>query len=90
VRSAAAFDQPAVRSDLVGAVDRDVELIQGAERLHLQAEFPGRLLGPHRGRDAAQRQAATRQGRQEIGHGRPRPETNGHAVLDEVSGGLRG
>jgi len=47
VSAAAALHQPAVRGDLVSAVDRDVEFVQRAERLDRQAEarcFTGRSL----------------------------------------------
>ena len=53
VRSAAALDQPAVRRDLVGAVDREIEAVEAVERLDLEAERTRRGFGLGGGRDAA-------------------------------------
>ena len=42
VGAAAALDQPVVRGDLVGAVDRDVEAVEPVEGLHRDAELARR------------------------------------------------
>jgi drug/metabolite transporter (DMT)-like permease len=45
VRAAAPLDQPAVRGDLVGAVDGDVEAVDAGHVLDPQAEFASGVLG---------------------------------------------
>ncbi len=55
VRPAAALDDPAVGSDLVGAVDHDVEPLERLERLDRQRRAPAR---PSRWRSTSPRSAA--------------------------------
>src|SRR5205823_14806500 len=89
VRRAAALDEPAVRRDLVGAVDRDVETVERVERLDRQTEPARRLLRPERRGDAADPQVPRRESREEEPDRRAGAETDGHSVLDELGRGLR-
>src|SRR6266511_4926164 len=54
----AALDKPAVRCDLVGAVDRDVEPVERLELLDSEAQVARGTVGGRRGRDAADAQFA--------------------------------
>ena len=85
-----ALDRPVVGRDLVGAVDRDIELVDGIERLHRQPEL-GRQLGRlGRGRHAAQTaQAPLGQRRQQEGHRPPGAQPHPHVGLDQLGGGPR-
>ena len=53
VSRTAALDEPEVRIDQVGAIDRDVEALNRREVLGPQSELPGDLLGARRRRHAA-------------------------------------
>jgi hypothetical protein len=68
LRGAPALHQPSSRVDLVGAVDRDVELTDRVEVFNDQTQRPGRLFGCRRGGHAAQAaQAPCSERRQQIG-----------------------
>ena len=62
--------------DLVGAVDRDVEPVELLERLDREPERAGGDLGGDRGGDAAQRQPAAGERRQQRGDGRAGAEAD--------------
>ena len=82
---------PAVRRDLVGAVDRDVERpVEALERADVDAESARLQLRARRRRDAADVEPARGEGGQQVVHGRPGAEPDGHPVRDERGGGLRG
>jgi hypothetical protein len=89
VGAAAALDDPVRGIDLVGAVDRDVEPVELLERLDRQPERARGDLGGDRGGDAAQRQPAGGQGRQQWRDRRARPEADPVPVLDQRDRGLR-
>src|ERR1700761_3268427 len=89
VGAAAALDQPAVRGDLVGAVDREVEPAEAVEVLDRDAERARLVFGRRRGRHAAQfGEAATGYGGQQVGDGRAGAEAERHAALDQLRGGF--
>ena len=73
VGGAAALDEPAGGVDLVGPVDRDVQLAEGVERLDVESERPGGLLGGRRRGRAAQGQAALGERREQEGDRQPVP-----------------
>ncbi len=85
VGGASSLDDPAGRVDLIGTVDRDVELVELPERHDVQAELPSLLLGSHRRGDAEDVEAATRERRQEVGDRRPGAEADRHPVFDQLS-----
>ena len=90
VGAAAALDQPPLRGDLVGAVDRDVERLERAELLDRDPELPRLILGRDRGGDAADAvKAPGGERRQQVGDRRSRPEADGHPVRDQLGGRLR-
>ena len=90
MRGATALDQPAVRRNLIGAVDDEVEPLESIERLDVETELASKLRRPHGRRDTAQRQAAPRERRQKKGDRRARTEADCHARLDEGCRGLGG
>ena len=87
---AASLDEPAVGRDLVGAVDRQVEPVDGPEVLDVQPELSRGGLRSRRGRDATKRQPAPRDRGQQEGDGRAGAEAERHPVLDQLGGRLGG
>jgi hypothetical protein len=91
VRTAAALDQPPVRRDLVGAVDRQVEAVERREVLDGQPQLVRLPLGRDARGDAAHAaHPADGQRRQEVGDGRAGAQAEAHPVLDELGRGLGG
>ena len=93
VRGTATFDEPALRVDLVGSVDRDVEASRRAstgERLDVQAQLARRALRRRRRGDAPEVERAGGQRRQQVRDRRAGTETDDHPVLDELRGSLGG
>ncbi len=91
LRRAAALDEPAGRVDLVGAVDREVELAERVEVFDGQPERPRRLFGRGRGGRAAQAlQISLGQGRQQIRDCRTGSQPDTHPILDHRRRGLGG
>ena len=88
VGAAAALDQPALRVDLVGTVDRDVELCRGSRGARAAGpEIARGLLGGRGGGHAAQpgssparRSAGSRWATVDAG-----AEADAHAVLDQLA-----
>ena len=90
VRAAAALHQPAVRGDLVRAVDGDVETVDARDVLDPQAQFPCGLLGARRRGRAEYAERPAGQGGEQVRHRRAGAEPDGHPVLDQFRGRLRG
>jgi len=93
VSSASALHEPAVRRDLIGAVDRDVEArdrTRSRERLDPHTELAGRALGRGWRRHAAQVEPAGGGARAGKGPGRAGTEPDEHSVLDELGRCLGG
>ena len=82
--------EPAFAGDLVGPVHRDVEAIDLSEGLDNDAEGPRNLFGTGRCRDASKREIAASKRREEVRDGGPGTESDGHAVHDQLRGGLGG
>lgn len=82
----ASLHDPAVGSDLVGAVDRDVEsrrAICSREGLDPKPELASGDLRRRRCRDTAEIEIPSRERRQEVRDRGPGAEPNDHAVLDQ-------
>ncbi len=88
VRGAASLHEPAVGSDLIGAVDRDVEAVDLVERLDPQPELRCRLLGARGRCDASDVELAPGERGQQVRHCRARAEPDGHPVFHELRRGL--
>ena len=91
VGAAAALDQPAVRGDLVGAVDRDVEPVEPVERLDRDA----RARAPAPRSRARWRRSGSSSSRAASAGSRwatvePGAEPDHHPVLDQLGGRLGG
>jgi CHAD domain-containing protein len=92
VRAAASLHEPAVRVDLVGAVDREVETsrcVRPCERLDAEPELVRRGLRRRRGRDAPHVEATWRERPQQVRDRGAGAEAEHHPVLDELSGSFR-
>ena len=89
MRAAAALDEPAVEIDLVGAVDRDVQPLDPAEGDDVKAELARHLLGPRRGRHAADREAPLGERRQQVRDCGAGAEADELPVADELRGRAR-
>jgi hypothetical protein len=83
-RRTAAFDEPAGRVDLIRAVDGQVETVERIEVLERKTKLPGGPLGSGRRGDAAQVQIARCEDGKEVRNRGARPQSEGHAVLDEL------
>src|SRR5271170_1213440 len=90
VGAAAPLDQPAVRGNLVRAVDGEVEPVDARNVLDPQAQLARRVLGARRRGGAHDVERSPGQGREQIRHGRAGAQADGHAVLDQLRGRLRG
>src|SRR6185312_5229366 len=86
VCAAAALDQPAVRGDLVSAVDGDVEPVDARDVFDPQAQFTRRVLSTRRRSGAEDVEGSLGQSREEICHGRAGAKPDGHAALDQLRG----
>ena len=80
VRGAAALDEPAVGGDLVGAVDREVEPVEGVEGLDREADRARPLLGLHGRGHAADVELARGQRLEQEGDCRAGAEADAHPV----------
>src|SRR5689334_21948118 len=89
VRAAAALDQPAVRGDLVGAVDGDVEPVDARDVFDPQAQLTRRVLSTRRRGGAEDVEGSFGQGREQKRHGRAGAKPDGHAALDQLRGRFR-
>src|SRR6185437_7610022 len=89
VCAAAALDQPAVRRDLVSAVNGDVEPVDARDVLDPQAQFTSRALGTRRRGGAEDAEGSLGQGREQIRHGRAGAKPDSHAVLHQLRGRFR-
>jgi CHAD domain-containing protein len=89
VRAATPFHEPAVRVDLVGAVDREVNASRRAracERLQPEPELARRGLRRRRGRDAAHVETTRRERLQQVRDRGAGTEADHHPALDELRG----
>ena len=93
VSRSATLDEPPVRRDLVGPIDRDVqhgESLGPAERLDAHAELSRGVRGRRRRGDAPQVEVARREGRKEERDSRAGSESDEHPVLDQLRRRLGG
>ena len=90
VRRAAALDEPAVRRDLVGPVDGQVEAVELVEGLDRQSQLACSALRLQRGGDAAEAQAAACERREEVRHRGACAQPDEHPVPDELGSRLGG
>jgi hypothetical protein len=91
-RTTATFDQVELRVELVGAVDRDVDVLDFVEIGERNAELGGHFARVDRGRDAADFQAGFNAVADELDGvcgGRACAEADDLAVLNELKGSSR-
>src|SRR2546421_6143823 len=90
-RSASALHEPRTGVDLVGAVDRDVQIAQLVEVRQLEPQRKRGPFGRGRGRGAAHvRQPPLGDRRQQVRDRRARAEADAHPVLHHLGRRLRG